>query len=164
MFRLFGAVALALFTACAHDQPTAPRISAADLAQVAGAGWTGALVYRDYSPPYGEVMLDVEADVTVAPQGLSLAIRYPNEPAANSTKTLRLSAGGTIFDREPVVERREEGGAVVVLTRGPCEDDGRSATCEHVYRFSEAELGLEKRVRFDGDAEFIRRNAYRLTR
>lgn len=164
--HFLAAACLAFVGSCAHgdSEGGAPRLSAADIAPTAGAGWKGSLVYRDYSPPQGEVTLAVEADIAVVPGGLSLTLRYPDEPGANSTDVLALSKDGARFGGDPVIDRRAEGGAIVATTRAPCRDDDRPATCEHLYRFGAREFAIEKRDRFDGETAFIRRNAYRLTR
>jgi hypothetical protein len=160
---IFGSF-LAVLGACAHQEKAAPALSVADLARVAGSGWAGTLIYRDYSPPFEEVMLNVEADVATTPEGLEIALRYPAEPNANGTSRLDLSAGGTVLGGDPVISRSDDGGVAAATTRGPCEDDNKPATCEHLYRFGEREFIMEKRVRFEGEQEFRRRNVYRLAR
>lgn len=106
----------------------------------------------------------MEVDVAATPEGLEIALRYPEEPKANGTSRLALSAGGTILEGDPVVSRSDDGAVAAATTRGPCEDDNKPATCEHLYRFGEREFVMEKRVRFEGEQEFRRRNVYRFAR
>jgi hypothetical protein len=158
-------VAAVMVSACAtQTRPTAPAVTQADLARVVGEGWTGTLVYRDYSPPFGSVTLDAEVDISQSQDGLILAIRYPREPSANSTDVLSVSADGTMLGGDPVVARREEGRTVYITTRAPCEDDDKPAICEHTYTFGEAEFGTLKRVTFASGGAPVQRNAYSFTR
>ena len=158
-------LALIAVTACATTSTdVAPRVTSDDLALVDGAGWTGTLVYRDYSPPYGDVTLQAEVDVSVTSDGLLLDMRYPGEPSANSTDMLSVATDGSRLGGDPVVARKEEQGEVRITTRAPCEDDDKPAICEHIYTFSKARFGLRKTVKFDGSSDTFQRNAYTFTR
>lgn len=162
------ALSLCAVAACDAAPPGAPAKTAtasrADIERVVGEGWTGTLVYRDYSPPFGDVELKVEADIASAPEGLALAIRYPDEPQANTVEVLELSEDGARLGGELVVERSEADGMVAITTRANCEDDEKPAECEHRYVFGQKVFEMDKRVRFDDKEDFIRRNFYRLNR
>lgn len=158
-------LAMIALMACATTSPdAAPVVTPADLALVSGSGWTGTLVYRDYSPPFTEVTLQAEVDVSISPYGLLLDMRYPGEPGANSTDMLSVASDGTRLGGDPVVARQKEGRAVYITTRAECEDDEKPAICEHIYTFSKAMFGLRKNVQLDGSSESFQRNAYNFTR
>ncbi len=165
MRTLFLAATMAVLAACAtHSEKPTPRVTPADLVRVSGEGWTGTLVYRDYSPPFGEVTLKTDVDISMTTDGLMLAMRYPDEPSANSTDILSVGAGGTKLGGDPVISRRKDGKTVYFTTRADCDDDGTPATCEHVYTFGKKQFGMRKTVTFkDGSASF-QRNAYTYTR
>lgn len=161
---LIAAVAV-LFGACSSTAlPAAPAVMAADLLVVAGDDWTGALTYRDYSPPHGDVTLQVEAQVRAVPDGLSISLHYPREPKADGISELLLTENGRVFDGEAVISRDRTGDTLQIVTEAACEDDDRPATCRHVYTFAPGRLGWRKLVRFAGGGEEIHRNDYTFTR
>ncbi|MEZ5994374.1 MAG: hypothetical protein R3C25_01325 [Hyphomonadaceae bacterium] len=157
-FVAFAALAAACTTAGA---PQATR--GTDFDRVLGGGWHGVLTYRDYSPPYGDVSLPVEAALTQAEGGVIIALHYPSEPHADSTELLALSADGGAIDGHPIVSRVEQGETVVLTARGPCEDDERAAICEMTYTLGDATLAWRKVVIVDGEAP-LRRHEYALNR
>ena len=165
--KLFVMSALAgLLAACANPPVSSPslRVTDADLEKMLGEGWTGTLIYRDYSPPFGDVTLPVAIAVTQAPDGLILAIDYPDEPQANSKDLLSVREMGTRLAGDLVVARREADQVTFITTRAPCDDDGQASICEHVYTFGPSSFGMEKFVTPKDGGETIRRNAYVLTR
>lgn len=154
-----------LCSACSGFPSQAPAVvEAADLQVAVGDDWTGTLTYRDYSPPHGDVTLQVEAKVKAVAGGLSVALHYPREPEADGISELLLTEGGRIFDGAPVISAERTGDTLQVITEAACEDDDRPATCRHVYSFAPKQLGWRKLVQFAGDGEAVRRNAYTLTR
>ena len=166
MQRNLLAAALAAFCgACSNlASPARPTFMAEDLASVVGDDWKGTLIYRDYSPPHGDVTLQVEAKVKAVPGGLAVALHYPREPSADGISELLMSDGGRVFDGESVISRERTGDMLQVVTEAACEDDNRPATCRHVYSFAPKQLGWRKLVRFAGDPEPVRRNEYMFTR
>lgn len=158
-------LAAVFLSACASQPPIgSPIVSRADLMAVAGDGWKGELIYRDYSPPFGEVKLAVEAIVTARQDGLSLALHYPKEPGADGESVLTLSADGTMLDGEFVVAREQSGDRLTITTQARCEDDNLTATCRHVYTISPKAFGWTKLVALDRDGKEFQRNAYTFTR
>lgn len=156
-----AALAAALVTACATpvaDPP--PAVSVADLHLALGDTWTGTLTYRDYSAPYGDVTLDVEAKITPLTDGIQVALHYPKEPAADGTRDTRLSEDGRKLDGASVTARTQSGGTLTVETEEACEDDDRPALCRHVHVFAPDAISWSKFVTFEEGAEPVRRNAY----
>lgn len=166
MRRNFLPAAVAVvFSACSSSpSPAAPSVTAADLMSVVGADWKGTLTYRDYSPPHGDVTLQVEAQVRAVPEGLVISLHYPREPQADGVSELLLTENGRIFDGEPVISAGRTGDTLQVVTEAACEDDNRPATCRHVYNFAPKQLGWRKVVRFAEAGEDFRRNEYAFTR
>jgi hypothetical protein len=163
--KAFSVVALAAALAACTSVPGVPaKLSAADLAPLEGGGWAGTLTYRDYSPPYGDVTLAVTAAARVTPEGLTLALAYPDEPQANGEAAFPLSADGLSFDEAPIIRRSDENGVLEVVTEAACEDDNRPAICTYTYQFAANVLVSEKRVDLGDGAPPLLRNAYRLTR
>lgn len=158
-------LAAIMLSGCALQPPAAaPVVSQSDLAIVAGGGWTGDLIYRDYSPPFGEVKLAVEATVAVRPDGVSIALHYPREPNADGESTLALSADGRTLDGETVTGREQSGDRLTITTEARCEDDNLPATCRHIYTLSPKAFGWTKLVTLDRDGKEFQRNAYAFTR
>lgn len=166
MRRIVYSAAIAIVcSACSGFPSQAPAVvEAADLLVAVGDDWTGTLTYRDYSPPHGDVTLQVEAKVTAVAGGLSIALHYPREPSADGISELLLTEGGRVFDGEAVISAERTGEILQVITETACEDDDRAATCRHVYSFAPKQLGWRKLVKFVGDGEAVRRNEYRFSR
>lgn len=166
MRRIVYSAAIAILCSACSSFPSQapPVVEAADLLAAVGDNWTGTLTYRDYSPPHGDVTLQVEAKVTAVAGGLSIALHYPREPAADGISELLLTEGGRVFDGEPVISAERTGDTLQVITEAACEDDDRPATCRHVYSFAPKQLGWRKLVQFAGDGEAVRRNEYTFSR
>jgi hypothetical protein len=166
MRRLVFSTAIAILcSACTSVSPQAtPRVEAADLLVAVGDNWKGTLTYRDYSPPYRDVTLLVEAKVQAVAGGLSVALHYPREPGADGISALLLTEGGRVFDGEAVILAERKDDTLQVITEGACQDDDRPAMCRHVYSFAVKQLGWRKLVTYAGDGGAVRRNEYTLTR
>jgi hypothetical protein len=156
-------VAGSLAVACASVAMDAPTVSAADLQRMVGDDWKGTLAYRDYSPPFGRVTLEVEAKIRATATGIETSLHYPREPKADGTSELGVSADGTMLDGERVVFRREDGDRLIIAAEAACEDDGKPATCRHEYTLAPREISWRKLVTF-GDGTPVERNVYRFTR
>lgn len=163
--NLLTAAVAVLCSACSSPpSPVAASVTAADLMSVVGDDWTGTLTYRDYSPPHGDVTLQVEARVRAVPEGLVISLHYPREPQADGVSELLLTESGRVFDGEPVTSRERTGDTLQIVTEAACQDDERPATCRHIYTFAPKQLGWRKLVRFAEAGEDIRRNDYNFTR
>lgn len=159
-----GLAAVSALAGCLSAPVAAPALSITDLEAVAGDGWTGELVYRDYSPPFGQVQLAVEAKVTMRPDGLTLALHYPKEPNADDTSGLLISADGRTFDSETVTVRERTGDTLTVMTQARCEDNDLPAACTHIYTLAPKAFGWVKLVTLDRDGQQFQRHAYTFTR
>lgn len=166
MRRIVYSAAMAILcSACSGFLSQTPaRVEAGDLLVAVGDDWTGTLTYRDYSPPHGDVTLQVEAKVKAVAGGLSIALHYPREPGADGISDLLLTDGGRVFDGEPVISAERAGDTLQIVTEAACEDDNRPATCRHIYSIAPKQLGWRKLVQFAGDGEAVRRNDYSFTR
>ena len=162
--NLPGLAAILALAGCVSAPVEAPALSMADLQSIAGDGWKGELAYRDYSPPFGQVKLAVEAKVAARPDGLSLALHYPKEPNADDTSELLLSADGRMFDGETVTARERAGDKLTVTTQARCEDNDLPAACTHIYTLSPKAFGWVKLVTLDRDGQQFQRHAYAFTR
>ncbi len=163
MKRLASILVAAAATACATTTE-APRVTAADLSGIVGEGWAGSLTYRDYSPPYGEVVIPAGLRVSETAQGLVLAYTYPKEPHANSESPFLISAGGTVLDGGRVTSIDRTPGSVRITTEEACEDAGQPAVCLYDYRFAGREIRIGKRVQPGSGAEAFQRNVYTFVR
>ena len=142
-----------------------PTLSPADLSLAAGTDWTGELTYMNYQAPYEDVTIPANLEVEATESGLKLAYIYPDEPHANSTVIAKISGDGTMLMGEPIVSNQVIiSGARELKTTFPCQDMGKSATCEMTYLFGASELKISKMVTYDGETEAFRRNAYTFSR
>lgn len=158
MKRLMTAFLAACSTAaCAGvATPRADVVTAGDLHRAVGDTWRGTLTYRDYSPPFADVTLDVEAKITPLPDGISVSFHYPREPQADSVTQTLISDSGARVDGARVIARKETGETLTISTEEACQDDDRPAICAHEYVMSPARLTWVKRVKFEGEAAFTR--------
>lgn len=167
MFRLVVFTLAAALSACASapPPPAAPSITDTDTALILGSGWTGQLVYRDYSPPFGEVSLRTTAEVRRIEGGLEIFFSYLDEPSANGPSEYTIAPDGTSINNAPVISRDTlSNGDVVIETSGPCEDNDLPALCTHTYTLGETRLAIRKTVDPEGEAPAFQRNAYTFTR
>jgi hypothetical protein len=161
---MIAALALLSLSACAGlETQRSASVTAADLQRAVGDDWRGTLTYRDYSPPFSDVVLAVEARVTALPDGISISLHYPSEPQADSVNQMLVSDFGARVDGALVVEVAEVGDTLIVSTTEACEDDNRPAICTHDYTFGQSGMIWVKRVQFDGEAP-ITRNTYAFNR
>ncbi|WP_018149055.1 hypothetical protein [Henriciella marina] len=160
-------IAAGAITACsqmpeAAEPAPAPTVDMSDLARLEGA-WTGALIYRDYSPPNEDITIPATLLVDREGEGLRLKLNFPDEPSAYDTSMLTPSADGRILNSENVVARQQAGECITLVTQSGCEDDGREAACEMTYVLSPDVFEMTKMVSVDGEPAF-RRNAYAFER
>lgn len=164
---LLASVAGLLCGACHSVRLAPPRVTPQDLDRLAGPPWQGSLEYLDYSSGK-HVELRAALRVERKPgTGLVwlLGISFPDEPGANGTSELVLSADGRELGGEAVLERSEVAGGILrIVTEAQGSDDDRPATLRHVYRLGAREASSQKLVRPQGAAEFLERNVYRWRR
>jgi hypothetical protein len=140
--------------------PDSQRLDSA-LGQLDGGVWKGTLTYRDYSPPFKDVSIPAELRVTRMAGGFAFDYAYPDEPAANSKSDVILAPDGSALDGEPVAAfETGKGSTDRITTRGPCRDDERAATCEHVWEISKSRFSVRKTVMLADGAAPFRRNEY----
>ena len=161
--RLFILSMFVVLFSVSHAAGQTPRVSAEDFRRLAGARWTGTLVYRDYGSNK-EVSIRANLSVTESPGDGSTWIfdyEYPDEPKANSRRTVTLSDGGTRIDDETVIDRTSmDGGAVRIVTERRGMDNDRAAIIRHTYLIEASSFSIRKEVRPESATEFFERNRY----
>ncbi|HEU4508105.1 MAG TPA: hypothetical protein VFR78_07710 [Pyrinomonadaceae bacterium] len=158
--RLFILSMFVVLFLVSHAAGQTPRISADDFRVLAGARWTGTLVYRDYG---SNKEVSIRANLVVTRDGSSWVFEYeyPDEPKANSRRTVTLSDGGTQIDDEKVVERTSlDHGAVRIVTERRGTDNDRAAIFRYTYLIDASSFSIRKEVRPEGATEFFERNRY----
>ena len=144
----------------------AASIKPADLDRLTGDQWTGTLTYVDYQSgkrtPIPSTLRVKRADGDAA--AWLFEYGYPKEPQANGAKTAKLSADGSTFDDEKVVERAETPAGLKLVTEKPGTDNNKPALFRYTWLVGERSLSIRKEVRYDGAAEFFERNEYRWSR
>lgn len=141
------------------------ELTADMLTVIEGDDWTGSLTYLNYQEPFEDVTIPANVEITLIERGVELAYKYPNEPHANSRTRAKISAEGTKFMGAPIVSNDiSADGSRAVITRYPCQDMGRSASCEMTYSLSADRLMIQKMVTYDGETNAFQRNAYMFER
>lgn len=164
MRRVIGILAVGLLAACAGlSAKRTEVVTVEDLQRAVGDDWRGQLIYRDYSPPYANVTLDVEAKIAPVPGGISVSLHYPREPHADSVNQIVLSDSGARVNGAQVLSRKQTADALTITTQEACQDDDRPAVCTEEYSLSAARLTWSKKVKFEGEAA-ITRNTYAFSR
>ena len=129
-----------------------------DLSGLGGKDWAGQLTYLDYGSDK-KAALDVDASVTVKLNCLSIALSYPDEPAANSKDELCISENGSEFDGAPLVSIQRLGPDFIAFqTETTGEDDNKPALIRQNYILSHQALTSGKEVSFDDGETWIERN------
>lgn len=135
------------------------------LSVLKGEGWAGTLTYRDYSPPFDEEVIPVKmSEVEIVDDGVLFGMIYPGEEDANSHEALFISEDGTELGGSPVMSTMEMGDSLVVMTKKTCDDDGRPAVCERIFRIAPNAFSMAKEVTLDETGERFVRNRYDFTR
>lgn len=142
-----------------------PRVTAADFSILAGAGWSGSLSYRDYSSnKEQEIPVEVQFDEPRS-RKVVYRIKYPGESKYNAIESLKWSRDGRKLNGKMIVSREQApSGTTVLVTQFDGEDDDRPAEIRMTYSLNPNALSISKFVRFEGQADFLRRNAYDVVR
>ena len=165
-FRLTLLSLLLTVAACSGgvDHGDGPVATPADFAPLANTELSGTLGYLDYtSERWERIPVSMRFD-DVQGRKIRFHVRYPGETQYNETDTLKLSKDGRALSGDVIIERRATGNETVVVTQSRGEDDGRAADIRTTYAISDGTLTITKNVRFDGESDYFRRNAYELRR
>ena len=142
-----------------------PTITPDDLRPLVQSDWVGSLTYMNYQPPYQDVTIPAELEVSRQAEGLDLYFKYPDEPHANSRYTFTYSESDGTLDGNPIILRETtEDGTLKIITGYTCEDMGRAADCTTTITLSNTEFTQTKHVTYSDTGEKIRRNAYSYSR
>jgi hypothetical protein len=141
-------------------------VSAKDFKNSIGQ-WKGTLTYLDYTSgkPFS-----MPAELQISQLGKSsrfvFAIRYPDEPQANGSDTLVISADGKQIDGENVVTKVKHAGYTIITTEQTGKDgnDQKDALIRHVYTIGKTIFVIRKEVQFTGTTEWIKRHEYSYAR
>ena len=141
------------------------RIEPSDFHRLIGDRWTGELTYLDYGSKK-EVVIRSNLSVTREDSdSWTFEYEYPDEPKANSKKTLSIVGDGTRIDDETIIERNVlPDGMVQILSERAGKDDNREAVFRYTYLISEKSFSIKKEVRLAGSSEWFERNRYRWAR
>lgn len=136
--------------------------------QTLSGHWTGSLTYLDYSSgkPY-----TMPADIDIKRIGkasqFSFSNSYRNEPSANSTDTITLSADGKYINNELIKSRRKlADGTIEIITEETGHDgnDHKPAMFRHTYTLGKTSFKKRKDVQFTGETGWINRHEYSYTK
>ena len=140
-----------------------PKVQAEDLRRLAGAEWTGTLTYLDYR---ANKKVSILSNLTVSQSvGDTLSwvfeYKYPDEPKANSKRTVTINDVGTVFNGETVLERTSlDDGTLKIVTEQTGSDNDRRALFRYTYLLGPSNFSITKEVRVEGATEFFERNQY----
>ncbi|MDZ4796233.1 MAG: DoxX family protein [Bacteroidota bacterium] len=162
--KIAGASLLLCIGVSCHGQN--PAISIADFKPLNGR-WNGTLTYLDYS---GNTTETIKASIEVAIKNekvFELGILYSDEPSHNGKEEYRINEDGTRINNRTVIERavQPDGSLKIVLEeKGTDGNETRPATFHHELMIGYNKFTLTKLVKFDGEANFLQRNQYLLSR
>jgi hypothetical protein len=130
--------------------------------------WKGSLTYLDYTSgkPY-----TMPADLTIKEikKGRLYLFenKYPNEPNANSSDTVYISADSAQIDLEYIkINVKLENGNTAIVTEVPGVDgnDNKEALIRHIYTIGKNTLVIRKDVKFFNEGQWINRHEYNYSR
>lgn len=130
--------------------------------------WKGTLTYLDYSSnkPY-TMPADMEVRQLNKSNVFIFSNLYPNEPKANSSDTLTISANGKMLNNETVKSiRKLKNGNIEIITELLSKDgnDNKPALIRIVYTVAKNIYTNIKEVKFIGRNKWIKRHEYNYTR
>lgn len=143
------------------------KIYPKDFNQIIGS-WQGSLTYLDYNSkkPYTMPANKVVSRIGKTNQYI-LSNIYPDEPKANSSDTITISADGRFIDKEEVKSRRKLANGNIEITTeisGKDGNDSKPAVIRHIYILGRKIFVKRKEVKFEGQTEWIIRNEYRYSK
>ena len=154
--------AVFVFVAAAFTQQS---LAPADLAPVEGGKWIGELTYLDYRSNKKTAIKSNLSVTKTSDNAWSFAYEYPDEPKANSTGEVTLSADGGTFNGQKVVSKHKLGnGGLEIVTEKVGEDNNKRAVFRYTYALADNSFSIRKDVRIDGTAEWFERNTYNWSR
>lgn len=140
------------------------RVDPAALSGLCGT-WKGELLYMDYS---SGAETRIPATLVVASldeRRWLVTFGYPDEPGANDTDTLTLSADGRAVDDLAVMRVNElKNGLVRIVLEQDGYDDNRPARIRKLWTMGATTCSLRKEVRSKGEKRFELRHQYTFTR
>ncbi len=161
-------LAIAMMLFLSHASMAQPvKVKRSDFLSLSG-NWKGTLTYLDYSSgkPY-----TMPAEVSIKPlkgtNAYSFYNSYPDEPKANSTDTVFITAKRTIIDEAPVTGRRKlDDGLIEIVTErmGKDGNDNNPAVIRITYTIGKNSFTNVKDVQFAGQTGWIKRHEYSYTR
>jgi uncharacterized membrane protein YphA (DoxX/SURF4 family) len=125
--------------------------------------WKGTLTYLDYTSNKDETIKSNAIVEVKKGNVFTLGFYYTDEPKKGGKDRYRINAEGTMINNMKVIERtvQPDGGLKIVLeSRGTDGNDHKAATFHHVLLIEPGKFSMSKLVRFDGEADFFRRNEY----
>lgn len=142
------------------------QISIKDFQPLIGS-WQGHLTYLDYTTntPY-----TMSANIDIEQLGRSnrflFSHSFPNEPKANWTDTISISADGTMLNNEKIMSREIlPDGSLLLTTEVPGIDgnEKKEALLKYSYTISNSGYTKRKDVLFTGTTSWVNRHQYTYT-
>lgn len=155
---------MAVFSGRAQNQQ--PALEPAELNLLQGT-WTGNLTYLDYT---SKKEVSIKAVIygwrkNSKSRVWHVKYEYPNEPGYTSRDTYRVSSdGGMVSGRKLVEKTKLDDGTLKLVLEEKGKDDNQPATLRYIILLSATKLVITKMVRFEGAADFFRRNEYSMSR
>lgn len=154
---------------CTNTYSQENRLTGNEFEIITG-NWKGKLVYLDYQTgkPY-EMPANLEIRKTPEKNSYLFLHKYPDEPSANSTDTVNISADGKLLEEELVTSVRNYPGnknetEIVTEIKGNDGNDNKEALIRHTYKLSDTTFEIRKEVLFAGTDKWILRHTYAYTR
>jgi hypothetical protein len=140
-----------------------PKIKGDDLKRLTGERWTGTLTYLDYGR---NKKVSIPSNLVVIRSAENkrtwiFEFQYPNEPQANSKRTLTIGADGRTFGEETIVARTTLADKTLkIVTEKKGTDNDKQALFRFTYLLSATNFSIKKEVRYEGASDFFERNEY----
>ncbi len=163
MIRTISLILVIFIWAVSASSAQINKVTLKDLKALNGT-WFGSLTYLDYTSgkPY-TMPADVKVSIIKKKNCLLLVNIYPNEPSANSTDSLKISKDGAYMNKGAVktVEKLADGSLKITTEHlGFDGNDGKAATIRHTYTVGNQSFIIRKDVKFNDQAEWIKRHEF----
>lgn len=135
------------------------KVSITDFELLQDTSWSGNLMYLNYGDNQ-EVKLKTTMQIKLKGNKIIMSTQFTDEPSANSTNSIKLKMKGTYLGNEKIMEKKQEGGVMEVVTMFVGKDNDKPATMHKTYRFSTKEFSVTKTVQFENSDKKFVRNKY----
>lgn len=143
------------------------RLTSRNLLTLEGAKWVGTLTYVDYR---SNKKTSIKSELIIKKSPTSdlswiFDYQYPDEPRANNSSTVTLTASGDTFNDQRVSGKSNtKDGLLRFVGMKDGTDNDRNAIFRYTYLIGPKSFSVRKEVKLEGSTEWFERHEYSWSR